>query len=187
MIEIRPLMELNTDDLRRVITGYCSTEYYRVSVEETDEKTTFNLHLEPLSEPHQNDFQPYLDEETIMRYENAIEFNISLGAFSGGQMVAVAIAEPESWNRSLWIWEFHVAEGWQGQGIGTLLLDALAEKARAAGLRIMVAETQNTNVKAIQFYRKLGFRIEGVDISYYSNQDMESGREVAIFMKRRLV
>jgi ribosomal protein S18 acetylase RimI-like enzyme len=36
-------------------------------------------------------------------------------------------------------------------------------------------------VPAIEFYRKVGFEIEGIDLSYY---DMTE--EVAVFMKREL-
>jgi ribosomal protein S18 acetylase RimI-like enzyme len=49
----------------------------------------------------------------------------------------------------------------------------------------MRVETQNTNVPAIRFYRSLGFHLEGIDVSFYSNDDLTSG-EVALFLKRRL-
>lgn len=52
-------------------------------------------------------------------------------------------------------------------------------------MRAVVCETQNTNVAAIRFYRRMGFDIEGVDLSYYSNQDCPDG-EVALFLKKRL-
>lgn len=72
---------------------------------------------------------------------------------------------------------------------GTLLTpqlaDELASRAQAAGLRALAVETQNTNVAAIRFYRSVGFAIEGIDLSYYSNIDVEDG-EVAIFLKRKL-
>jgi ribosomal protein S18 acetylase RimI-like enzyme len=64
-------------------------------------------------------------------------------------------------------------------------MDAVMEKARKAGYRIIVCETQNTNADAIQIYRHLGFRVEGMDISYYSNEDYPDG-EIAVFMKRRI-
>ena len=67
-------------------------------------------------------------------------------------------------------------------------MERVAEKASRAGFRIMVCETQNTNPTAINVYRKLGFRvegIEGIDISFYSNHDYPEG-EIAVFMKRRL-
>jgi ribosomal protein S18 acetylase RimI-like enzyme len=100
-------------------------------------------------------------------------------------MIAIAIAEARRWNRTLWVWEFHVAPDYHYQGIGRQLMEALAEKARSADLRVMVCETQNTNVPAISFYRQVGFSIEGIDLSYYTNHDLTAG-EVAIFMKRKL-
>jgi ribosomal protein S18 acetylase RimI-like enzyme len=48
-----------------------------------------------------------------------------------------------------------------------------------------VCETQDTNQPAIAFYRAVGFEIEAVDLSYYTNHDLAGG-EVAIFMKRKL-
>jgi ribosomal protein S18 acetylase RimI-like enzyme len=49
----------------------------------------------------------------------------------------------------------------------------------------MVCETQNTNAPAIAFYRRVGFELDGIDLSYYSNEDVTQG-EVALFMKLRL-
>jgi ribosomal protein S18 acetylase RimI-like enzyme len=52
-------------------------------------------------------------------------------------------------------------------------------------VRCLGLETQTSNVPAIQFYRRMGFCIEGLDLSFYSNEDQERG-EVAIFMKKPL-
>ena len=179
MIEIRRLLELNPDLLGRVIASYDSDSILRVCVKETEQQTTFMLQQEQLSTPHHNSMQP--TEESITFYTDLVEENFSLAAYDEGQMVGVALAEPRRWNRSLWLWEFHISSSHQGQGVGRILMEALAEKARATGLRIIVAEVQNTNTAAIAFYRKLGFHIEGVDTSYYSNADLEPGGEVAIF------
>jgi len=121
----------------------------------------------------------------VKAYEWVVQQGFSLGAYDGHQMVGIAIAEKVDWNRSLWVWEFGVAETHRRRGIGRRLMEALADEAKEAGLRIMVCETQNTNVPAIAFYRKVGFEIEGIDLSYYSNSDMTEG-EVAIFVKRKL-
>ena len=51
------------------------------------------------------------------------------------------------------------------------------------GCRVMVCETQNTNVPAIRFYRNIGFEVGAVDLSYYTNNDLTEF-EVAVFMKR---
>jgi ribosomal protein S18 acetylase RimI-like enzyme len=121
----------------------------------------------------------------LASYARVVEAGFSFGAFAGDQLVGVALAEPQLWNRSVWVWEFHVAESQRRQDIGRRLLDALAAKSSASSLRTLVCETQTTNVPAIQVYRKLGFRLEGIDISYYSNHDYPDG-EVAVFLKRRL-
>lgn len=37
-----------------------------------------------------------------------------------------------------------------------------------------------------QYYRKMGFDLEAIDLSYYSNSDFPDA-EIALFMKKRLV
>ena len=76
--------------------------------------------------------------------------------------------------------------GAAGAGDGAAADGGVAGRAAAAGLRAVVCETQNTNVGAIRFYRRLGFTLDGVDVSHYTNHDMEPGGTVAVFMKRRL-
>jgi ribosomal protein S18 acetylase RimI-like enzyme len=183
MIEIRPLTEVNEAVLRSTITGYVAHEKYRVSYTSTPQNTTFNLELVSLAAPYVKHFDP--SEEDIRHSQGALQAGWSIGAFDGEELAAIAIAEPQWWNHTLWIWEFHVAESHRRMGIGQQLMDRLAERAGPAGLRTMRVETQNTNVPAIRFYRKAGFVIEGIDISYYTNEDYPGG-EMAVFMKRRL-
>jgi ribosomal protein S18 acetylase RimI-like enzyme len=95
------------------------------------------------------------------------------------------ISEVQDWNSSLWVCEFHVAAPYRGQGIGRQMMEWAAQMAQDAGLRTIVCETQNRNANAIQAYRKLGFQLEGIDISYYTNEDYPD-QGIAVFMKRRL-
>jgi len=127
----------------------------------------------------------HLDAETLAQYQKVPACGFSFCAYAAGQCVAIVLAEPHHWNRSLWVWELHVAESHRRRGTGRQLVEALTEKARAGGLRTVVNETQNSNVPAIQFYRSLGFHVEGIDLSYYSNHDFPEG-EIAIFMKKRV-
>jgi ribosomal protein S18 acetylase RimI-like enzyme len=64
-------------------------------------------------------------------------------------------------------------------------MERLLEVAKSASLRAVVAETQTKNVPAIRFYRAMGFTPDGIDTSYYTNDDLEKC-DVAVFMKRRL-
>lgn len=185
MIDIRPLDSLDPADLLRLITGYVSDARYRVSRTETGGQFALALDLVPLPQPYVKRYDPP-DAETLEHYLQVPRHGLSLGAYDDvAGCVGIALAEPRAWNQSLWVWEFHIAETHRGRGTGLKLMEALALKARGARLRIIVCETQNTNVPAIRFYQKAGFRIEALDLSYYSNDDFPEG-EVAVFMKRRL-
>ena len=184
MIDIRPLMIFEPDRFRVVASGYKTTEIYRVTHADGALQTTFSLELETLPQPGEFRF-PYSLEE-LERYSQIVPGAFCLGAYVEDLLVGIALAEPQEWNQTLWVWEFHVAEAYRGQSIGRNLMDQLARLATEAGLRAIICETQNTNVPAIRFYRAVGFGVEGVDISYYTNEDMVPGHTVAVFMKRRL-
>jgi len=181
---IQPLSELN-DGLLALIQGYTTHSIYVVEKAEQEEQTTITLHLTPLEAVREKRFDPP-DEDLAGHYQEVVAKGFSFAAYDDAQPVAMVLAEAQQWNRSLWVWEFHVAPSHRGQGIGRQLMDTLAESAKAAGLRVIVCETQSTNVPAIRFYRSVGFAVEGIDLLYYTNEDMEPGREVAVFMKRRL-
>lgn len=183
MIEIRPLTALTPSDLKRVAGGYTSDRKYVVVHTSAEDRVTFDLQLVPLDQPYVKQFD--YDDDTIMGYQRVLKDGFSFGAYDGDLLAGLVVGEPLEWNRSLWVWEFHVLEAYRNGGIGKQLMERLAEKAKTAGFRVIVCETQNTNAAAIEVYRKLGFELEGIDISYYSNADYPDG-EIAVFMKRRL-
>jgi ribosomal protein S18 acetylase RimI-like enzyme len=185
MVIIQPLIYLE-DARLTLITGYTTQSVYVVEKSEEEKQASITLRLVTLASPQQKRFDPPT-EDMVALYREAATRGFSFAAYDGEQVVGIALADAQNWNRSLWVWEFHVAPSHQGQGIGRQLMERLVESAKAAGLRIIVCETQSTNVPAIRFYRRVGFNVEGIDLSYYSNEDMEPGREVAVFMKRRLV
>ena len=114
-----------------------------------------------------------------------VNHGLSLGAYDADRLVGIAISEEIEWNRSLWIREFGIAESYRRKGVGRQLMEQVAEIAKTEGLRILVCETQNTNVPAIDFYRSVGFEVDGVDLSYYTNRDVEG--EVAVFIEAQVI
>lgn len=181
---IRPLTDFTADDLRHVITSYTTSERYVVDKTAAGETTTFTIRLEKLPQPlHRQHEQP--DEDMLAMYRAALQHNLSLGAYDGEKLIGIALAEPHHWNGSLWVWEFHVAESHRGQGIGRDLMEALAQRAKAAGLRVIVCETQNINVPAVRFYGRVGFTLDAFDLCYYTNADWPDG-DIAFFMKRKI-
>jgi GNAT superfamily N-acetyltransferase len=47
-------------------------------------------------------------------------------------------------------------------GTGTLLLDAVIDEARSAGINRLTVRTSNDNLDAFRFYQRRGFRLENV-------------------------
>lgn len=184
MIEIRPLVELNPEDLSRIIVGYTSNARYRVSLDDNGDRSCIMMEYESLPQPFHKTWE--LTSDDLEHYQQVIEENMSLGAYVDGHLAAIALAEPHQWNRTMWVWEFNVLEKYRRQGVGLQLMNAVVEEAQTANLRTVLVEVQNTNAPAIRFYRKAGFRVEGIDTSYYTNEDLQPGGEVAVFMKRRI-
>lgn len=184
MIEVRSLTELNLNDLKRIASGYASDGKYVVVYTDSENEVSFNLRLVALEQKYVREYD-HFDTETLDRYNEILRGGCSFGAYDGDLLVGFVIAEARLWNHSLWVNEFHVSDTHHNLGIGKRLMQEATGKAKRAGLRTIVCETQNTNASAIMVYRKLGFRMEGIDISYYSNTDYPDG-ETAVFMKKRL-
>lgn len=53
-----------------------------------------------------------------------------------------------------------IADAWQGQGIGTILMERLFEVAREQGLKVMRGEILTSNAGMQKLTRKLGFTVE---------------------------
>lgn len=183
MVKIIPLTYLDFDRFHELAGGYTSDARYVVSRKEGEYKIQITLKLEAIREPYTKVWEH--DPEMETHYQEVLKQGLSLGAIDRGELIGVAICEQRAWNRSLWVWEFHIHPDRRGDGFGTQLMNVVFASAKRAGCRVVVCETQNTNAPAIAFYRRMGFEFDGIDLSYYTNQDVEQG-EVAIFMKRKI-
>lgn len=180
-VDIRLLARFSADELKRIATGYTATSRFEVCKSESAERMQFTLELQPLDTPFVKVFD--WDDEQLQIYERVVAEGLSLGAYDRDALIGIAINERQNWNNSLSVWEFHIAPSHRGQGIGRLLMSAVIEQARQNGLRAIVCETQNTNPMAIHFYQRMGFEMDGIDLSLYPQ---EVGDEIALFMKCRL-
>lgn len=183
MADIRALHAVDTHLLERLIAGYTSSEVYQVARHETPDTIRFELRLTALEQPFVKRYP--LDAETLQYYQELAAAGHAFGAFDGEACVGIALSEPQHWNRSLMVCEFHIAPDFQRRGTGRALMAAVEEHARAEGMRCIVCETQNTNMPAIRFYRALGFSVDGIDVSLYTNDDIARG-EVAVYMKKHV-
>ena len=77
-----------------------------------------------------------------------------------------------------------VAPAWQGQGLGSVLLDAVGRHGRERGLRRLMLEVRESNPRAQALYLRTGFVEIGRRRDYYPAQQ---GREDAVVMSLALV
>ena len=183
--EILPLFTFTHEEIWPIVNGYESNEKYIVEKRESNAQTIFKIRLVRLKEWYRAAFFEDFSDEDIHRYLGYLSQGYSFGAYQQGRLVAFAISETIPWSRSLRIWEFQVMQGFRRQGIGRALMNTVVNKAVQDKFRIVFLETQNTNVNAIRFYRQMGYSLEALDLSLYTNHDVENG-EVAFFLKRKL-
>lgn len=60
-----------------------------------------------------------------------------------------------------------VAPAWQGQGLGRLMLQALADHARGRGMASLWLEVRESNQRARALYEQLGYAEVGLRRGYY--------------------
>lgn len=128
-------------------------------------KTTFAFRKIRFSAPVEKSFDFTLGPEYFRPSE-------VLGIFSRGTLAGLIEIHKEEWNGRLRITEFLVFEPFRRMGLGGLLLEAAKGKAREAGCRGLVLETQSCNLPAIACYLGHGFRFIGFDSTCYSNEDV---------------
>jgi ribosomal protein S18 acetylase RimI-like enzyme len=94
-------------------------------------------------------------------------WDVLLLAEDSGRTVGVAATTCHPWNARQVLDEIHVAPDLRRQGVARALLAEVVGIARRNGAREVWAETQNVNVPAVRAYRRLGFRLSGLDTTLY--------------------
>lgn len=180
-MEIKKLIHFTSDQLGEF--GYTSRYKYDVHRQQQDDNISIVLELVKLEDEYTKNYQD--DQNDIDRYEELLPLGYSFGAYENDELVGVIIVEPQKWNNTVLIWELRVSTEHRRRNIGTALMNQVVEMARANGFRAIRLETQNYNVPAIKFYNQCGFMIEGIDLSFYTNTDVENS-EVALFLTKKL-
>jgi ribosomal protein S18 acetylase RimI-like enzyme len=98
-------------------------------------------------------------------------------------LVGMAGVRIEAWNRRAVLCHLYVAPQSRGKGIGGSLVSAAIAAARARAARCLWVETQTTNVGAVRFYERMGFKWCGFDTALYDPNHVRPD-EVALFFVR---
>jgi len=77
----------------------------------------------------------------------------------------------------------HVAESHWGAGVGRALIEHLVDRARAAGLHVMVAAIDGANAGSIEFHRRLGF----IEVARMPETGHKFGRWLDLVLMQRIL
>ncbi|MEV6400419.1 GNAT family N-acetyltransferase [Streptomyces sp. NPDC051907] len=137
----------------------------------------FALRMTPVDPPLVKVFPEEEDEDDP-------EFEV-VAVDADGTVVGYAAADVETWNRRLVVRQVTVVPDYRGRGVGGELMRRLAAHGRQHAARTAWLETSSANVPAVRAYRRMGFRLCGLDTSLYTGTASEG--ETALFMSRSLV
>lgn len=77
----------------------------------------------------------------------------------------------------------HVREAGWGRGVGRALLDALVERARSAGIHVMVGAVDAENTASLRFHERLGF----VEVGRMPEIGTKFGRWLDLVLVQRIL
>lgn len=146
---------------------YTTLEHYVVSLTDEKDSMSYSFKRETYDTPRTEKntdtlFQPYWDDPEAFA---AVD--------EDGTVLGYVEFSPEEWNARLRMTQLLVLPGNRGKGVGCFLVNFVKDTARERDYRVVVLETQNYNVPAIDFYRKCGFRFCGGNAYFYSNSDIQ--------------
>lgn len=102
---------------------------------------------------------------------------IAFGKTAAGEEVAAGVARYVALEPGIAEVAVSVRDDMQGKGIGSLLLQILAERARDAGIRTLVGMAQNSNEALWRVLEKLSFPLHRTPEGLYSNIEIDLTRE----------
>ena len=163
----------------RLPVSYTSDFYYDVSVQRTADgfgisiqKMRFDVPFTHV--PEDGDYPDKLYEDW---WENARAY----GIVEEGKLLAAMEVCPEEWSNRLLITELFVGEELRGRGYGKKLIGLAKDITVRNGYRVLMLETQSSNVNAVDFYLHEGLTLIGFDSCCYTNRDLER-KEVRLDM-----
>ncbi|MFW6040512.1 MAG: GNAT family N-acetyltransferase [Thermoplasmatota archaeon] len=146
-----------------------------------------------LSKPYERDYDD-VGEEAVKEWPN--EFDVENWAFYlveknnnpiGGATVAFDSLEVNMLGGKKDItvlWDIRVHPDLRGLGIGSSLFKKAVEYSREKGCKYMKVETQNINVPACKFYRKMGCRLGEIDrFAYHGDEEVKNDTMLIWYLK----
>lgn len=175
------IQELSKENWKGTLlpVSYLSDYYYDIWIEKTED----GFHIPIKKKQFEATFRhlPEDGEYPDRLYEDWWENARAFGIVENGTLLAAIEICPEEWSNRLLITELFVGEEIRGQGYGRKLIDLAKTITIQNKYRVLMLETQSSNVNAVDFYLHEGFTLIGFDTCCYTNNDIER-REVRFNM-----
>lgn len=151
--------------------SYTSEYYYDISVDKTETGFTIPIQKKKFDKPftHVPEDGDYPDELYADWWEKAEAY----GIVDNEELLAAIEVCPEEWSNRLLITELFVDERIRKQGCGKALIELAKKITIERAYRVLMLETQSSNVNAVDFYLHEGFTLIGFDSCCYTNHDLE--------------
>jgi GNAT superfamily N-acetyltransferase len=167
------IQELSKENWKGTLlpVSYLSDYYYDIWIEKTED----GFHI-PIKKKHFEATFRHLPEDgeyPDRLYEDWWENARAFGIVEDGTLLAAIEICPEEWSNRLLITELFVGEEIRGQGYGRKLIDLAKTITIQNKYRVLMLETQSSNVNAVDFYLHEGFTLIGFDTCCYTNNDIE--------------
>ena len=175
------IQELSKENWKGTLlpVSYLSDYYYDIWIEKSED----GFHIPIKKKQFEATFRhlPEDGEYPDRLYEDWWENARAFGIVENGTLLAAIEICPEEWSNRLLITELFVGEEIRGQGYGRKLIDLAKTITIQNKYRVLMLETQSSNVNAVDFYLHEGFTLIGFDTCCYTNKDVER-REVRFNM-----
>ncbi len=151
--------------------SYTSNSYYDLCIQKASDGFDISIHKKRFEKPftHLSEDGEYPDR----LYEDWWEKARAFGIVEDGNLLAAIEVCPEEWSNRLLITELFVDTEIRGQGYGKKLIELAKTIAVENHYRVLMLETQSSNVNAVDFYLHEGFTLIGFDTCCYTNRDIE--------------
>ena len=150
---------------------YTSAEFYDMSVNRTGSGFQIPIEKKPFEHvfTHRSEDGEYPDR----LYEDWWEGAEAYGIVENGELLGAVELCPEEWSNRLLVTELFVHEKLRGRGYGHRLISLAKDLTVERNYRVLMLETQSSNVNAVDFYLHEGFTLIGFDSCCYTNKDLE--------------
>ncbi|HEX8322497.1 MAG TPA: GNAT family N-acetyltransferase [Tepidisphaeraceae bacterium] len=116
-----------------------------------------------------------LSDETLFMLKQVVtggDEGVALMAEHDGMAVALLLAQADTVRQVMHILDLRVDSDIRRQGIATVLLFQLIERAKEADLRAAYITTRTNNAPVARLLEKLGWELSGIDTKRHDNHDL---------------